>query len=502
MDLLHNLAFGFQVALTPSNFAFCLLGAAVGTFVGILPGIGPVTTIAMLLPITFKLPAVGAIIMLSGIYYGAHHSGSTTAIMLNMPGEPSSVVICIDGHPMARKGQAGPALAIAAIASFVAGCVGFVIVATLSPVLAQVSLSFGPTEYFSTIVMALVLGSVLSGNSLLTTLGMSLIGLLVGCIGTDMTTGDTRYDFGISQLAEGVDFVAVAVGVFAFGEVIMSIASPERHRQIDHRIGRLMPNREDMIRSVMPILRSTSLGSFLGIFPGTGPLLASFASYAMERQLADDPSRFGEGAIEGVAGPEAANNAAAITHYIPMLTLGIPAGAAMALMLGALQIQGITPGPEVVSKHPDLFWGVIASMWIGNMMLLVLNLPMIGLWVRALLIPFRYLYPAILAFCCIGVFSVTNAPFDVLLAALFGLLGVIFKVLDCHPAPLVLAVVLEPLLEQNFRRAMIISNGDASTIVTHPVSLAILILTAVMTVWFAMRKGPMTGKVASEASTS
>jgi TctA family transporter len=502
MDVLHNLAFGFSVAFSPANFAFCLFGAAVGTFVGILPGIGPVTTIAMLLPITFKLPAVGAIIMLSGIYYGAHHSGSTTAIMLNMPGEPSSVVICIDGAPMARKGQAGPALAIAAIASFVAGCVGFVVVATLSPVLARLSLAFGPTEYFSTIVMALVLGSVLSGNSLLTTLGMSLLGLLIGCVGTDMTTGDYRYNFGVPELAEGVDFVAVAVGVFAFGEIIMTLRNPERHAKIDTRISGLMPTRKDLRRSVMPILRSTALGAFLGIFPGTGPLLASFAAYAMERQLADEPSRFGQGAIEGVAGPEAANNAAAITHYIPMLTLGIPAGAAMALMLGALQIQGITPGPEVVSKHADLFWGVIASMWIGNMMLLVLNLPMIGLWVRALLIPFRLLYPAILAFCCVGVFSVNNTPFDVLLAALFGLFGVFFKVLDCHPAPLVLAVVLEPLLEGNFRRAMIISNGDATTIVTHPFSLAILVLTAVMTAFFAMRKGPLVARPGDAARRS
>jgi isopentenyl diphosphate isomerase/L-lactate dehydrogenase-like FMN-dependent dehydrogenase len=307
---------------------------------------------------------------------------------------------------------------------------------------------------------------------------------------TDLTTGDERFTFGIPDLAEGVDFVAVAVGLFAFGEIITHLGSPANRPRFDTRVKGLLPTGADLKRSWKPILRGTFLGAFLGIFPGTGPLLSSFASYAMERRMADDPSRFGNGAIEGVAGPEAANNAAAITHFIPMLTLGIPAGAAMALMLGALQIQGITPGPEVVSKHPDLFWGVIASMWIGNLMLLVLNLPMIGIWPRLLLIPFRFLYPAILAFCCIGVFSVNNATFDVLLAVLFGVLGVVFKALDCNPAPLVLALALEPLLEQNFRRAMILSDGDVSTIVTQPISLGILVLTAVLTVFFAMRKQP------------
>jgi putative tricarboxylic transport membrane protein len=317
---------------------------------------------------------------------------------------------------------------------------------------------------------------------------MSLVGLLIGCVGIDLTTGNFRYTFGIGDLADGVDFVAVAIGLFAFTDIIMHVASPERRTKLDAQVKGLLPTRRDLARSWKPILPGTSLGAFLGISPGTGPLLSSFASYAMERRIAADPSRFGQGAIEGVAGPEAANNAAAITHFIPMLTLGIPAGAAMALMLGALQIQGITPGPEVVSKHPDLFWGVIASMWIGNMMLLVLNLPMIGLWLRLLLLPFRLLYPAFLAFCCIGVFSVNNTAFDIVLAALFGLLGVVFRILDCNPAPLVLALVLAPLLEQNFRRAMILSDGDITTIVTRPVSLAILLLTLVLTIYFMRRK--------------
>ena len=496
MELLKNLHLGFGVALLPTNLLFCLIGAAAGTLVGVLPGIGPVTAIAMLLPLTFKMPAIGALIMLSGIYYGAHHAGSTTAVMLNMPGEPSSVVICLDGHPMARVGRAGPALAISAIGSFFAGCVSVIIIAALSPSLARASLLFGPAEYFATIVMALVTASVLSDNNLLTTLSMSVVGLLLGTVGTDITAGSTRYTLGIPELANGVNFVAIAVGLFAFTEIVMNVAYPVKHGQITAKVKGLLPTRADLRASWKPIVRGTSLGAFLGIFPGTGPLLASFASYAMERRMAKDPSRFGRGAIEGVAGPESANNAAALTHFIPMLTLGIPAGAAMALMLGALQIQGISPGPQVMTKYPDLFWGIIASMWIGNMMLLVLNLPMIGIWIRLLLIPFRILYPAILAFCCIGVFSVNNQPVDVMLAVISGLAGVFFKIMGCSPAPLVLALVLEPLLEENFRRAMIISNGDPSVFVTSPISLGILLLTVALTVYFSRRKHVVAEEIA------
>ena len=505
MDLLNNLAMGFHVAFSPMNFLFCLIGATIGTIVGILPGIGPVAAIAMLLPLTFKMPAIGALIMLSGIYYGAHHAGATTAIMLNMPGEPSSVVICLDGYPMARAGRAGPALSIAAVGSFFAGCVSVVIIATLSPLLAEASLQFGPAEYFSTIVMALVMASVLSGDRFLTTLCMSVVGLLLGVVGTDLTTGDARFNFGLMELADGVNFVAVAVGLFAFGEVILHLGFPTKRAVITTKIKGLLPTRRDLGQSWKPILRGTTLGAILGIFPGTGPLLSSFASYAMERRLAKNPSRFGRGAIEGVAGPEAANNAAALTHFIPMLTLGIPAGAAMALMLGALQIQGITPGPDVMNKNPELFWGVIASMWIGNIMLLVLNLPMIGIWIRLLAIPFRYLYPAILAFCCIGAYSVNTSSFDIGLAALFGLAGIAFKMMDCSPAPLVLALVLEPLLEENFRRQMILSSGDATTFFTRPISLAILLLTVGLAIYFSRRKtaaaGPEDG-AAQEAPQS
>ena len=488
MEWLQNLSLGFSVAVSPLNLLYCLAGAALGTLVGVLPGIGPVTAIAMLLPLTFKMPAVGALIMLSGIYYGAHHAGSTTAIMLNMPGEPSSVVICLDGHPMARGGRAGAALCISAFGSFFAGCVSVLIIATLSPLLAQASLAFGPAEYAAMIVMALVTASVLSSNSLATTMGMTVIGLLLGCVGTDVTTGEMRFTFGFNQVADGVNFVAVAVGLFAFGEIIINLGAPERRVMPSARIASLLPTRADLGASWRPVLRGTALGAAFGILPGTGPLLSSFAAYALERRLARDPSRFGQGAIEGVAGPESANNAAALTHFIPMLTLGIPAGAAMALMLGALQIQGISPGPQVIESHPDLFWGVVASMWIGNLMLLVLNLPMVGLWIRLLMIPYRLLYPAILVFCCIGVYSVSNSAFDVVLAGIFGVVGVVFRKLDCSPAPLVLALVLAPMLEENFRRAMLISRGDPTVFVTHPVSLAILVLTVLLAAFFLRRQ--------------
>jgi putative tricarboxylic transport membrane protein len=503
MDWLQNLQMGFGVALTPLNLLYCVAGAAIGTLVGVLPGIGPVTAIAMLLPLTFKMPAVGSIIMLSGIYYGAHHAGSTTAIMLNMPGEPSSVVICLDGYPMSQRGRAGPALCMSALASFFAGTVSVFIIATVSPALAQASLAFGPTEYAAMIVMALVTASVLSNNSLATTFGMTVIGLLLGCVGTDVTTGQLRFNFGFLQLADGISFVAVAVGLFAIGEIVSNMASPERPTTSASKVTGLLPTRADLSAAWRPALRGTALGAAFGILPGTGPLLSSFASYALERRLAKDPSRFGKGAVEGVAGPEAANNAAALTHFIPMLTLGIPAGAAMALMLGALQIQGIAPGPQVMTDHPDLFWGVVASMWLGNLMLLVLNLPMIGIWIRLLGIPYRLLYPAILMFCCIGVYSVSNSAFDVLVAALFGVVGVVFKKLGCSPAPLVLALVLAPMLEENFRRAMLISKGDPTVFVTHPVSLGILVLTVALAVFFLRRRpGPSPVQAAAPAETT
>ncbi len=434
--------------------------------------------------------------MLSGIYYGAHHAGSTTAIMLNMPGEPTSVVICLDGHPMAKKGKAGVALFVSAIGSFVAGGVGVLVIATLSPPLARIALLIGSPEYAAMIVMALVTASVLASKSPFTTIAMAMLGVLLGTIGTDVNSGTWRFTAGLPMLADGVSFVAVAAGLFAFAEVILHAGSPAARGRISSRIESLIPSRAEFAAAIKPILRGTALGGALGILPGTGPLISYFAAYAMEKQLADDPARFGRGAIEGVAEPEAANNAAAITHFIPMLSLGIPAGAAMALMLGALIIQGISPGPQVMTEHPDLFWGVVASMWIGNLMLLILNLPLVGVWVKLLTIPYRLLYPAILPFCCIGVYSVNNQMVDVLLAAGFGAIGFVFKKLDCPAGPLVLGLVLGPALEEHTRRALLLSKGDPTVFLTHPISLAMLLVAVGLIVIFARpkRRRPVIGE--------
>jgi putative tricarboxylic transport membrane protein len=479
VNVVNNLLTGLGIAFTPTNFIYCLIGATLGTLVGVLPGIGPLTTIAMLLPLTFKMAPVSSLIMLAGIYYGAHHAGSTTAIMLNMPGDPSSVVICMDGHPMARQGRAGPALCISALGSFFAGCVGVMLIALFSPPLAKVALEFAAPEYASMVVVALLATMTLSRGAFFVNAGMALLGLLLGTTGTDIETGTTRFTFGIPNLSDGMSFITVAVGLFAFGEVILHLSQDLTAAAPATSIAKvrgLWPTRADMALSWKPIVRGTALGSVLGLLPGTGPMVSSFASYSLERQLARDKSRFGHGAIEGVAGPEAANNAAAITHFIPMLTLGIPAGAAMALMLGAMTIQGIAPGPRVMVEHLDVFWGLIASMWIGNLMLLVLNLPMVGIWIRLLTIPYRLLYPAIIVFCCIGVYSVNNSAFDVALAAGMGLFGYVFHHIGCSPMPLVIGFILGPVLEQSLRRALLISRGDLAVFVTRPISLALLLL--------------------------
>ncbi len=483
MDILHNLAGGFGVALTPENLIYCLLGAALGTLVGVLPGLSPVTTIAMLLPITFKMPAVASLIMLTGIYYGAHHAGSTTAIMMNMPGEPTSVVICLDGHPMAKEGRAGPALCISALGSFFAGIVSVGVIALFSPPLAAIAQSFGPVEYASMIVLALVAVSVITSEDAVTTISMAVLGLMLGTVGTDISTGLMRFTLGMHELDDGLNFVAVAVGLFALAQITANLGA-RTARVIAGKVTGLVPTRADLNSAWGPIWRGTVLGSIVGIFPGTGPLIASFAAYSMERRIAADPTRFGKGAIEGVAGPEAANNAATFTHFIPMLTLGIPAGAPMALMLAALMIQGITAGPQLMTQHADLFWGVIASMFIGNSMLLVLNLPLVGIWIRLLAVPYRFLYPVVLVCCCIGVYSVNNSAFDVLFAAGVSLIGYLFVQLRCSPAPLILGLILEPMLEENFRRALLISRGDISVFVTQPISLAILVSTVALMVVF------------------
>ena len=480
MDLLSNLILGFSVALSPLNFFYCFAGAVIGTFVGVLPGIGPLGAIAMVLPITFKLPAVSALIMLAGIYYGAMYGGSTTSILVNIPGEASSVVTCLDGHQMARQGRAGAALGIAAIGSFFAGCTSTMFVAMFGPPLADMALKFGPADYFSLMVLGLVAAVVLAYGSLLKAIAMVVLGLLLGLAGRDVTSGVLRFCFGARELTDGINFVVIGLGLFAFPELIINIERKQSRVVLRADIKKVMPTRADFKSSWPSILRGTGLGSVLGILPGGGAILGSFASYSLEKRLAKDPSRFGKGAIEGVAGPESANNAGSQTSFIPMLTLGIPSNAVMALMLGAMMIQGIVPGPQVMDKNPDLFWGIIASMWVGNLMLVVLNLPLIGLWVRLLTVPYRLLSPAILILCCIGLYSLNKSWLDLSLAAGIGLLGYVFYKLDCEPAPLLLAFILGPMMEEYLRRAMLLSRGDPSVFFTRPISLAMLLVAFVL----------------------
>jgi len=482
MDVFSNLILGFGVAFSPLNLLYCLLGVLLGTLIGVLPGIGPIATIAMLLPVTYNLPAVSALIVLAGIYYGAQYGGSTTAILVNIPGESSSVVTCLDGYALARQGRAGTALAIAAIGSFVAGCIGTLVIAMFGPPLADLALKFGPAEYFSLMVLGLVAAIVLAHGSLLKAIAMTVLGLLLGLVGTDVTSGTLRYTFGVRELSDGIGFVVVAMGMFGFSEIIANLEKGIKRELVAASLTRIWPSFEDLAASWKAILRGTGIGSFLGILPGGGATIGSFASYTMEKRLAGNPSRFGKGALEGVAGPEAANNAAAQTSFIPLLTLGIPSNAVMALMLGAMTVHGITPGPEVISNQPDLFWGMIVSMWLGNGLLVLLNLPMIGLWVRLLKIPYRYLFPSILLFCCIGVYSVNNNMVDVLATVFFGLLGYIFQKLDCEAAPLLLGLILGPMMEEYLRRALLLSRGDPTVFVTQPISLAMLATAAALLV--------------------
>ena len=479
MDLLANLSLGLQTAFTLSNLFYCLIGVFLGTLIGVLPGLGPTATIAMLLPITFGLPPVSSLIMLSGIYYGSQYGGSTTAILVNLPGEAASVVTALDGYQMARHGQAGKALATAAIGSFFAGTVATILIALFAPPLAQVALEFGPPDYFSLMVLGLVAAVVLAHGSLLHAFGMVVLGLLLGLIGTDVNSGAARYTFDVPQLADGIAFVIVAMGMFGLGEIIRNLENERVRSVMVTKIKNLWPTKKDFRQMVPPILRGTALGSVLGILPGSGSILGSFASYSLEKRIAKDPSRFGKGAIEGVAGPESANNAGAQTSFIPMLTLGIPSNPVMALMIGAMIIQGIQPGPSVITEQPKLFWGIIVSMWIGNFFLIVLNLPLIGLWVRLIMVPYHYLFPLILVFCGIGVFSLNNSDFDIHLMALFGFLGYVFAKLDCEPAPMLLGFILGPLMEEYLRRALIIGRGDWTVFLTNPISATMLALAVV-----------------------
>src|SRR5436189_801952 len=484
MDLLHNLGIGFGVAFTAQNLLYGFFGCLLGTLIGVLPGIGPVATIAMLLPSIYTLDATPALIMLAGIYYGAQYGGSTTAILINVPGESSSVVTAIDGYQMARQGRAGAALAAAGLGSFSAGCVGTVIIAACAPPLTELAFKFGPAEYFSLMVLGLIGAVVLASGSLLKAIAMIILGLLLAQINTDVISGTARYSFDIPQLTDGIGFVMIAMGVFGFGEIISNLGQPAEHREVfTKEVKGLWPNKRDFLEAWPSVLRGTALGSILGVLPGGGALLASFASYTVEKKMVRNPRiPFGKGAIQGVAGPESANNAGAQTSFIPMLTLGIPPNAVMALMVGAMTIKGIQPGPQVMTSNPQLFWGLIASMWIGNLMLIVLNLPLIGIWIKLLTVPYRWLFPAIVLFCAIGVYSTNNNTFDVWLVGAFGFVGYMFIKLGCEPAPLLLGFILGPMMEENLRRALLLSRGDWSVFVTRPLSAGLLIAAAILVV--------------------
>ncbi len=482
IELFHNLSLGFSVALTLQNVLFCFTGCALGTLIGVLPGIGPLATIAMLLPLTYTIPPIGALIMLAGIYYGAQYGGSITAILVNLPGETSSVITCIDGYQMARNGRAGAALAISAIASFFAGTVCTVVIALFGPPIAEMALQFGSPEYFSLMLMGLVAAAALSQEGgMLQSLAMVAMGLLFGIVGSDVESGVKRFTFGFFELADGLGFVVIAVGMFAVSEIICNLSVPPEKRVVfTSKVGSIYPTLHELKQSIAPILRGTALGSFFGVLPGTGPAVASFSSYMFEKKIAKDPSRFGQGAIEGVAGPEAANNADVQCKFIPMLTLGIPASATAALMLGAMMIHGIAPGPQVMIQKPALFWGLIASMWVGNLMLVLLNLPLIGIWVRLLRVPYRVLFPAIVTFSAIGVYSTNNLSFDVYLTAIFGVVAVVWVVLELNPLPMLLGLVLGPMMEETLRRALQISEGNVAIFVTRPLSLAFIVVTVLI----------------------
>ncbi len=478
MELIDHLALGFEAAFTLQNLMYAFVGCLLGTLIGVLPGIGPVATIAMLLPATYALPPVAALIMLAGIYYGSQYGGSTTAILVNLPGESSSVVTVIDGHQMAKQGRGGPALAAAGLGSFFAGCVGTLVLAAFAPPLTELAFKFGPAEYFSLMVLGLIGAVVLASGSLIKAICMIVLGLLLGLVGTDVNSGVARFSFDIPELTDGISFIAIAMGIFGYGEIIANLAQPEEERDVQTaKLQGIWPTAQDFKDMIPAVLRGTALGCSLGILPGGGSLLSAFASYTLEKKLKLKPNEipFGRGNIRGVAGPESANNAGAQTSFIPLLTLGIPGNPVMALMVGAMTIHNIQPGPQVMTSNPELFWGLIASMWIGNLMLVILNLPLIGIWIKLLSIPYRWLFPAIVLFCAIGVYSTNNNTFDVWMVGLFGIVGYAFHKLSCEPAPLLLGLILGPMMEENLRRALLLSRGDWGVFVTRPISVGLLI---------------------------
>ncbi|MFH0789677.1 MAG: tripartite tricarboxylate transporter permease [Pseudomonadota bacterium] len=480
MDVLQNVLYGFQVALEPVNLIYCFFGTLIGTLVGVLPGLGPSAAIALLLPATFKATPVSAIIMLAGIYYGAMYGGSTTSILVNIPGEAASVVTCLDGYQMAKKGRAGPALGIAAFGSFIAGTVAVIALTFLGPFLAEIAFKFGPPEYFSLMIVGLMILTYLSSGSMIKSLMMAIVGLMLGGVGMDVISGKYRFTYGIPVLADGIGIVPVVMGLFGISEVLLNLETEIKRDILLTKVKNLFPTLKDWVDSIWPILRGTVLGFFLGILPGGGAIVASFASYAIEKKVSKHPEEFGKGAIQGVAGPEAANNAAAAGSFIPLLTLGIPANAVMAILLGALMIHGLKPGPMLMTEAPDLFWGTIVSMYIGNGMLVVLNLPLIGLWVQVLKVPYYLLYPLILLFCLIGSYSIGNNAGDVIVMLIFGVVGYSMKKFRYDGAPLVLALVLGPMLEESFRESLMLSRGDFSIFISRPISIAFLVVAVLL----------------------
>jgi putative tricarboxylic transport membrane protein len=497
MDIANGLLLGLQSALHPTTLLYCFIGVFLGTLIGVLPGIGALATISLLLPITYHIPPTAAIVMLAGVYYGAQYGGSTASILLNLPGTPSSAVVCLDGYPMAKQGRAGVALFMTTIASFVGSMLGILMLVLFSPAIAELGLKFGPAEYFSMMFLGLIAASTLASGSVLKGLAMVVFGLLLGTVGTDINSGVSRFDFGTPNLMDGISLVALAMAIFGISEVISTV-NIKRDSKVSQKITfrSMVPTADDTKRSVMPMLRGTGIGSFFGALPGTGASIASFMAYAVEKKVAKDPSRFGKGAIEGIAAPESANNAAAQTAFVPTLSLGIPGDAVMALMLGALIIHGIQPGPLLMSQQPELFWGLIVSFGIGNIMLMVLNIPLIGLWVSILKIPYRVLYPAILVFISLGVYSVNNNTFDIYMVAVLGIMGYLLAVLKFEAAPLLLGFVLGPMMEEYLRRALLLSRGDMMTFIDRPISASFIAFAAVLLLWssFAALKRGMKRK--------
>ncbi len=496
MEVLHQMLYGFSVALQPANLLFAFLGTVAGTLVGVLPGLGPAAAMSLLLPVSFGMPPTGAIILLAGIYYGAQYGGSTTSILVNIPGEAASVITCLDGYKMARQGRAGPALGISAFGSFIAGTFGVLGLSFMAPPLVEAALSFGPPEYLSLMCLGLTVLTFLAHGSMLKAMMMAVLGLFVGTIGIDIITGQQRFTFEFPELMEGIGLVQIAMGMFGVSEILLNIEKVIRVNILETKIKGLFPDRQDWRKSLGAILRGTFIGFFLGILPGGGAVIGSFASYAVEKRISRYPEKFGTGVIEGVAAPEAANNAGAQGAFIPMMTLGIPSNVVMALLLGALMIHGITPGPLLMSKYPDLFWGFITSMYIGNAMLLVLNLPLIPMWVKFMKVPYPILFPFIFLFCLIGVYTVNNSVFDIYLMILFGVFGYLAKKFDYEAAPFILAVVLGPMMEKALRQSLIMSTGDFSIFITRPIS-AVLLGVAFILLILPVFKGSKRDKIAN-----